>query len=419
MNAAYRKNEETNREERIAPNPIKKTVHVMVAASEWGMDGLRYRRHRLAEFLKNQPETAEVIWLCPTPHITEDAYSSLPNGIRQFPITDIMPHKLFRFGRYMDLFYQSKLRSLLFYLKKEQQEHRIQLWFTFPGFPLLADLFPWDQVIYDCSDLWSSPIDGKKTVLSSIRQTLIANAEKRIIENADVVFCTSTYLRDKVVEMRGNAEHVYVFENGVEYLSFAEETETAVGIRPVDFTGKIVGFIGGIKPKLDFELVSEVARLRPDWLLLFVGPDGTGQSSEFQELLSNKNVLWIGSVPSAEVPKYMNTIDIGIMPYKDSPYNEAVFPLKLFEFLAAGKPVVGSNLPSTKNCIAEGIYIHLEGNQAVEFVEACDQFEKENEPKRIVERQNIARERDWHVIFTRMMETSHQYGEERDTSARG
>lgn len=385
----------------------QKTVHVIVAAGEWGHDGLRYRRHRLAEYLKQQPETQEVIWLCPSPHITEDVYSSLPNGIRQVTITDILPHKLFRFGRYMDVFYQSKLRSLLFYLKQAEGKNRIQLWYTFPGFPLLADLFAWDQVLYDCSDLWSSPMNGKTSVLSSFRQSIISGAENRIIKKADAVFCTSSYLRDRVVEKRGTTEQVYVFENGVEFPLFADVKEEAKNVLPDDFNGTVLGFIGGIKPKLDFTLIAEAAIKRPDWLFLFVGPDGTGQNSEFEALLAKKNVVWTGSIPSNEVPKYMNLIDIGIMPYKKSPYNEAVFPLKLFEFLAAGKPVVGVHLPSTKNCVEEGAYTHLESNDPQEFLEACEGFiESKDSRKQGIRRQEIAKEKDWNRIFERMLETS-------------
>lgn len=386
----------------------RKTVHVIVAAGEWGRDGLRYRRHRLAEYLQKQPETKDIVWLCPSPHITEDSYSSLPNGIRQVTITDIMPHKIFRFGRYMDIFYQSKLRSLLFYLNQGKSDYEIQLWYTFPGFPLLADLFPWDQVIYDCSDLWSSPMSGKNSALSSLRQRIISGAENRIIQKADVIFCTSEFLREKVVEKRGNTDQVHVFENGVEFSLFAQEEEKASNVLPKDFTGSVLGFIGGIKPKLDFSLIAEVAKQRPNWLFLFVGPDGTGKHSQFQELLALKNVLWTGSIPANEVPKYMNLIDIGMMPYKKSPYNAAVFPLKLFEFLAAGKPVVGVHLPSTKNCVEGDSYTHLETSHSSEFLNACERFvESKGSKEQTMRRQELAKRKDWNVIFTRMVETCH------------
>jgi teichuronic acid biosynthesis glycosyltransferase TuaH len=251
-------------------------------------------------------------------------------------------------------------------------------------------------------------MSGKSSALSSLRQRIISGAENRIIQKADVIYCTSEFLRDKVVEKRGNTDQVYVFENGVEFSLFAQEDEKASGVLPEDFNGSVLGFIGGIKPKLDFTLIAEVAKQRPDWLFLFVGPDGTEKHSQFQDLLTLKNVLWTGSIPADEVPKYMNLIDIGIMPYKKSPYNAAVFPLKLFEFLAAGKPVVGVHLPSTKNCVEEGSYTHLETSSSTDFLNVCERFIASKDSRdQALRRQQLAERKDWNVIFKRMLETCH------------
>jgi teichuronic acid biosynthesis glycosyltransferase TuaH len=378
-------------------------IHVIVATGDWEQDRLRYRRHRLAEHLQKQADTSEVIWLCPSPNITEDVYSSLPNGISQFTVTDLFPHRLFRFGRYVDLFYRSKLQSLLSYLKSVAGKYRIYLWYTFPGFPLLADLFPWDKIIYDCSDLWSSPINGKNSLVSTARQKVVSIAENRIMNTANLIFCTSTFLRDTVVEKTGRADHVHTFENGVDFELFADAQGTKEGILPSGFNGTVLGFIGGIKPKLDFELINKAARQKPDWLFLFVGPDGTNNSPEFKKLLEEKNVVWTGGVPSSEVPSYMSLIDIGIMPYRDSPYNQAVFPLKMFEFLAAGKPVVGVHLPSTKRYVEDGVYLHLDSGGDRDFIAACEKVEEcKNNGSDVRRRQQAAQARNWDAVFSGM-----------------
>lgn len=381
-----------------------KNVHIIVATSEWGTDQLRYRRHRFAEFLQHHPDTEEVIWLCPSPTKYEVPFITLPNGIKQWSIQDLLPHKVFRFGRYVDGFYKEKLLSLLLYLKLAQEMHAIHLWYTFPGFPLLADLFTWNKVVYDCSDLWASPINGKNSVLSTLRQSIIAKAENRIIQRADIIFCTSEFLRDRIVKKNGISQKVFTFENGVEFDLFAYEQNQAEGLLPAGFNGTVLGFIGGIKPKLDFELIQKVARQKREWLFLFVGPDGTNHDSDFKRLLAESNVLWIDSVQPTEVPKYMNLIDIGIMPYKPSQYNQAVFPLKLFEFLAAGKPVVGVNLPSTKKHAEDFVYTHLDDNQPNEFIVACEQLElyKNQESKNLF-RKRVARSKNWNDVFEKMI----------------
>ena len=55
-------------------------------------------------------------------------------------------------------------------------------------------LFLWNKVIYDCSDLWASPISGKNSILSDFRKTIISSAENRMIQRANVIICTSEYL---------------------------------------------------------------------------------------------------------------------------------------------------------------------------------------------------------------------------------
>jgi teichuronic acid biosynthesis glycosyltransferase TuaH len=88
----------------------------------------------------------------------------------------------------------------------------------------------------------------------------------------------------------------------------------------------------------------------------------------------------------------MNLIDIGIMPYKSSQYNQAVFPLKLFEFLAAGKSVLGMHLPSTEKYAEESVYVHLDTNDTNQFINVCEQLEDiKNQENYIQRRKALAK----------------------------
>ncbi|WP_077736078.1 teichuronic acid biosynthesis protein TuaH [Bacillus sonorensis] len=376
--------------------------HVVVATGQWGQDQLRYRRHRLAEFLAEQKETKEVIWVCPAEEASSETFTELNNGIKQFAVKDFLKKKVFRFARYKDVFYQKKLAPLLQYLTTEGRGEKVYLWYTFPGFPLLTSLYQWDQVIYDCSDHWAAPISGKQNIAAAFRRKVIVEAESRILNAADTIFCTSEYLRQNVQNrLKGEKKPVFKIENGVEYDLFARNEQKADVLNGRE--GTVLGFIGGIKPKLDFRLVKETARAKREWTFLFVGPDGTNGDPEFQELLQEENVIWTGPAAPAEVPAYMNVIDIGIMPYKPSPYNNAVFPLKLFEFLAAGKPVVGLNLPSTEKVQKEHIYRHIAGSDMRAFTKACEELEMSHDDPSLTElRKKTAKEKDWHQLFFEM-----------------
>ncbi|TWG62417.1 teichuronic acid biosynthesis glycosyltransferase TuaH [Bacillus subtilis J25] len=381
-------------------------IHVIVATAEWGKDQLRYRRHRLAEFLAAQEETKEVIWVCPAPRAQGKEFQEVHSGIRQFAVKDLLQKKMFRFGRYTDVFYRHKLSPLLDELTPASANgERCCLWYTFPGFPLLSSLYPWDQVIYDCSDLWAAPISGRSNLLSEFRRKVIKTAELRIIQRADSITCSSDYLHKEVdKKLTAGREKVHTVENGVEYEMFSANKQAPDRSILQGREGTVLGFIGGIKPKLDFKMIEEAALQKPDWTFLWVGPDATNGDVSFQELLRLPNVIWTGPADPKEVPHFMELIDIGIMPYKKSSYNQAVFPLKLFEFLAAGKPVVGSNLPSTSKMQKPYVYEYVEGDHPIDFIAACEKVLEQNGDETYKEmRRNIARTQDWNCLFRQIM----------------
>ncbi|MGH3387153.1 MAG: glycosyltransferase, partial [Nocardioidaceae bacterium] len=377
------------------------TVHVVVATAEWDHDRLRYRRHRLAEFLRDQPDTEQVIWLCPGAGGTR----TLVGGIEQWSVKDLLPPKAFRFARYVDVFHRRKLAPLVRRLRglqgPVQGSVRLVVWFTFPGFPVLLDLPMWDRVVYDCSDLWSAPLSGEQSVVTRARRRVIARAEARVVQRADVIVCTSSHLHEEVVRAVGRERAVHTLENGVEYDVFAADHPAPDGVLPDGFDGTVLGFVGGLKPKLDFALLAEVMTRRSDWLLLLVGPDGTGGRPDLQRLLGLPNVVWPGAVPAGAVPGYLSLVDVGVMPYLSSPYNDAVFPLKLFEFLAAGKPVVGTNLPSTASYAEPNVYSHLLAAGADEVVAACESV-VDADAGFVGRRREVARTRDWADVFREM-----------------
>lgn len=381
-------------------------IHVVVGAGMWKQDGLRYRRHRLADFLASQPETHQVFWVCPSPSQASDTRVGTSGTIEQWAIKDLLPQKWFRFGRYVQLFHKQKLESFVRRIQPLSRQYHFYLWYTFPGFPVLSEMFHWDKVIYDCSDLWAAPISGRMSLAGKTRRQLILNAEKHIVNRADQIFCTSDFLHLQT-DLKLPAEkrnRVLTFENGVDYDLFATNEHIPADFS--DYAGKtVLGYIGGIKPKLDFSLIDAVARKKPDWQILLVGPDGTNGDPTFARLLERNNVKWVGGVSPKEVPQYMRLITIGMMPYKSSPYNDAVFPLKLFEFLAAGISVVGVHLPSTKKYEEASVYTCLDSGDPEQLIRVFEQMEHGNDNQTAVGRRKaLAQSKDWPTIFTQMME---------------
>jgi teichuronic acid biosynthesis glycosyltransferase TuaH len=116
---------------------------------------------------------------------------------------------------------------------------------------------------------------------------------------------------------------------------------------PSDCTleGPVAGFVGHINKRIDLRLLEAV--VDRGWSLLMVGPRNPNfEPRRLDTLLDRPNVQWVGPKPFDVLPSYLRLIDVGLVPYGDSPFNRGSFPLKTLEYLAAGRGVVASGLPA-------------------------------------------------------------------------
>jgi glycosyltransferase involved in cell wall biosynthesis len=123
------------------------------------------------------------------------------------------------------------------------------------------------------------------------------------------------------------------------------------------FTGAVVA------TKLDLDLIVETARLLPGWSFAFVGAVGAGDPrSDVSALERGPNIHLLGPRGHAELPAVLRGADAGVIPYALNDLTASVFPMKVYEYLAAGLPVVATPLPA------------LEGEERVLFARRPDDF---------------------------------------------
>src|SRR5207253_9623223 len=101
----------------------------------------------------------------------------------------------------------------------------------------------------------------------------------------------------------------------------------------------LAGYFGALASWFDYALLDEVARRRPDWNFLLIGPNYDG-SLDDQALLRRANVHWVGRQPYELLPGYLRAMDCALIPFLLNDITMATSPLKLYEYLAAGKPVI-------------------------------------------------------------------------------
>lgn len=168
-------------------------------------------------------------------------------------------------------------------------------------------------------------------------------------------------LKQRLVKMGFPQQKICVCEDAVDYKLFAKfHQKPLFEIRKnlnllLDRT--IVGYVGHLYKGRGIEDVIKLAELMPDVYFLFVG--GNPKDVEYYTHLSAKdnlcNVCFMGHVPASKVPVFCAAFDALIMPYtRQTPTWEHMSPIKMFEFLAAGKPIIATDLPSIKKVLKDG-----------------------------------------------------------------
>ncbi|MEX0816680.1 MAG: glycosyltransferase [Gaiellales bacterium] len=193
--------------------------------------------------------------------------------------------------------------------------------------------------VYDCVDDYVEQVGPDER-----RRAVVAAGDEEAAAGARLVFATTRPLFDR--QSRRNAR-TYLAPNAADFERFAPATDRSLAApEAADLPRPVLGFVGNIVPeKVDLDLLESLARARPDWTFLLVGPATPRLAERVAGLSGLANVRWVGPKPYAELPPYVAAFDVGLIPYQLNPYTRSCFPLKVFEYLAAGKPVVASGVP--------------------------------------------------------------------------
>ena len=233
--------------------------------------------------------------------------------------------------------------------------------------------------VYDCVDDHVE-VSGKDR---RIRE-LLAAADREAARRASVVITTT---RTLYARHRANNPRTYLVPNVGDYEHFAPAASRSYAADELrSLPRPVLGFTGNITAwKVDFELLLEVVTRRPEWTLVLVGPVRADAEAPLAELTACSNVRYLGPKSYERVPAYVAGFDVGLCPYRWNDAMRSGFPLKLYEYLAAGKPVVASGNPDVAGMEPDVRVIH----GAAEFQAAVDDvlaLDSETDRRRRTER---------------------------------
>lgn len=172
--------------------------------------------------------------------------------------------------------------------------------------------------------------------------------EELLVKKADVVFVTMETLRKRCAKWNKNT---YFHPNVVDYEHFSQAITNADLPNHLSEISKPIVIYHGVLSdfKLDFELLYRAAQLRKDLNWVLIGEEREGQSNKTLRNLSKlPNVKLVGYVPYDKLPSYLKGADIGVLPSLINHYTDGMFPMKYFEYIASGLPVVSTPLAFTK-----------------------------------------------------------------------
>ncbi|MNK87957.1 putative teichuronic acid biosynthesis glycosyltransferase TuaH [compost metagenome] len=193
-----------------------------------------------------------------------------------------------------------------------------------------AAALPDSEVVYDCMDHHEGFGNVSEEVLS---------IERALMRNADITVTTSTWL-DEIVSKYTSSR--ILIRNAGEFAHFANKPAN-VYVNP---NGRqIIGYYGAIAEWFDLELLAALAEAFPDCTVLMIGADTVGAAAR---LAQYENVVFTGEVAYSELPKYLHAFDVCLLPFQVIPLTLATNPVKVYEYLSAGKPVVSVDLPEIK-----------------------------------------------------------------------
>lgn len=268
--------------------------------------------------------------------------------------------------------------------------------------PVAAQREHWAHVLYDVTDDWSTA-GGTEAWLAQVRRDDAAMADV-----ADEIVVCSDALAQARQERWG--QKLTLVANGVDLAHFEKvDTSTvAADLMALPDAELRLCYSGTAHPdRLDVDLIAAIAGARPQWSWVFIGPNHMGEADQLK--LAMPNITFLGPRPYADLPSYLAGVDVCVTPHRVTAFTESLNPIKLWEYLAVGHPIVSTQVAGFRDFPQE---VALAGDAPawIAAIEAMLQTTDEDKQKAKDHRRKQVRDHGW-TARTEVLESRLRYNE--------
>ena len=292
-------------------------------------------------------------------------------------------------------------RLLLFQLKlliKRLKFSKILLWIFEPTSYALLGKLKESVSVYHCIDFF------KNEKRSPLRKRCIENMEGRLCRRSDIVLVSSNEL---LIDKININKKTYLIPSAVDE-SFFNINKLFLSTPLIENLKKIksakIGFVGTFDNRIDDALIDFIAEKHQDWAVILIGFTGKSKVVKF---LKRKNIHLIEWIDNNLLPAYINLFHVCIIPYKVNEFTKGIFPIKVFEYLSLGKPVVATRLPALEALQKQKFVKIAEGKE--EFLKQIEGYLSNDSLNDRNLRVEFAKSNTWHNRIESISEVINDY----------
>lgn len=279
------------------------------------------------------------------------------------------------------------------YIRKKMQEHGFEkplLWVYSPVTVDAVDFIPHSGLVYDC-------VDRHSAYGGLMNPQQVDAMELELAAKTDQCFATADSLAERLSQAQPETAFI---PNGANFERFVK----AIDPQPLpedmkDIPHPIFGFVGALQSCIEYGFVQHAAKTHPDWHFVWIGKEKPGV--DLTELRAMPNCHFLGMKPNEKLPEYIAHFDACLNLFAKSDLSKDVSPLKFYEYLATGKPIVSTRQPDQVMQFENLIEI---ADTEEGFVQACESALADADRQRTEARIEEGRKSSWDSRVAQMCE---------------